>query len=90
MPKRSSKRADINEVAFSIVARATGGAAAPVDDAVDVAAEPDEATVRAAAAALGRRGGLRGGPARASALTPAKRRAIAKKAAAARWHGRKR
>ena len=33
----------------------------------------------------GRRGGLKGGSARASALSPEKRRAIAKKAAVARW-----
>jgi len=44
--------------------------------------------VRAAAAALGRRGGLKGGPARAAVLTPEKRSDIAKKAAAARWSAR--
>ncbi len=38
-----------------------------------------------AAVALGRRGGLKGGKARAAALSPEKRREIAKKAAAARW-----
>lgn len=38
-----------------------------------------------AAVALGRRGGLKGGPARAKALTADQRRAIARKAAAARW-----
>ena len=32
------------------------------------------------------RGGKKGGKARAKALTPAKRRAIAKKAAKSRWH----
>ena len=32
-----------------------------------------------------RKGGLRGGPSRAAALTPKRRRAIAKKASAARW-----
>jgi hypothetical protein len=37
-----------------------------------------------AAVALGRLGGIKGGTARAAALTPAKRKAIAKKAAAAR------
>jgi hypothetical protein len=41
--------------------------------------------VSAAAAALGRRGGLKGGPARAAALTPTKRSEIAKAAARARW-----
>jgi hypothetical protein len=38
-----------------------------------------------AAVSLGRRGGLKGGRARAAKLSPTKRRAIAKKAAAARW-----
>ncbi len=41
--------------------------------------------IRAAAAALGRAGGLKGGPARAKALTAKKRSEIAKKAAKARW-----
>jgi hypothetical protein len=38
-----------------------------------------------AAVALGRRGGLKGGKARAAALSPAERSAIGKKGAAARW-----
>ena len=38
-----------------------------------------------AAVALGRLGGLKGGPARAAKLSPAKRKAIAKRAANARW-----
>jgi hypothetical protein len=37
------------------------------------------------AVALGRLGGLRGGPARAAALTPRRRREIARAAALARW-----
>jgi hypothetical protein len=37
------------------------------------------------AAALGRLGGLKGGPARAAALTPERRRQIALAAARARW-----
>jgi hypothetical protein len=37
------------------------------------------------AAELGRLGGLRGGPARAKALTPARRREIARSAARKRW-----
>lgn len=41
--------------------------------------------ISAAAAALGRKGGLKGGLARAAALSPKKRSEIAKKAAAARW-----
>lgn len=38
-----------------------------------------------AAVALGRVGGPKGGAARAAALSPARRRAIARKAAQARW-----
>jgi hypothetical protein len=38
-----------------------------------------------AAVALGKLGGAKGGAARAAALSPAKRKAIAKKAARARW-----
>ena len=41
-----------------------------------------------AAAALGRLGGQKGGPARAAALSPARRRAIASAAARMRWHPR--
>jgi hypothetical protein len=41
--------------------------------------------IKNAAAELGRRGGLKGGPARAKQLSPEKRRQIAKKAAEARW-----
>jgi hypothetical protein len=40
------------------------------------------------AAALGRLGGLKGGPARAGALTAARRREIARKAARMRWKKR--
>ena len=39
----------------------------------------------AAAVALGRQGGLKGGKARAAALTAKRRKEIAQKAAAARW-----
>jgi len=42
--------------------------------------------IKSGAAALGRKGGLKGGPARAAALTAKKRSEIAKKAAKARWH----
>jgi hypothetical protein len=41
--------------------------------------------IKAAAAALGRQGGLKGGKARAAALTAKQRKDIAKKAAAKRW-----
>jgi hypothetical protein len=40
-------------------------------------------------ATIGRRGGIKGGKARAAVLTKARRRAIAKKAAKARWAAKK-
>ena len=77
MPNRSSKRPrDPNQLAKLIVDQATG--AAPVETPADEGKNP-------AAVALGRLGGLKGGKARANKLSAAKRKAIAKKAAAARW-----
>lgn len=79
MPKRSSKREDEAQTAVRImeaIAEKTEKREVPAD-------------VSAAAAALGRRGGLKGGPARAAKLSAKKRSEIAQKAAAARW-GKKR
>jgi hypothetical protein len=42
-------------------------------------------TKNAAAVSLGRKGGLKGGPARAAALTPEQRSQSARKAVTARW-----
>jgi len=47
---------------------------------------PAERTKNPAAVALGRLGGLKGGMARAAALTPKKRSQIAAKAAKTRWN----
>lgn len=76
MPDRSRKRpADLNSLAASIVHDATDDEPAqPVDDGKDPAA-----------VALGRKGGLKGGRARADRLTAEQRSAIARKAAAIRW-----
>lgn len=74
MPKRSSK--DLNQTAFSIVQQSTGQAA-PVS--------PPAPAKNPAAVALGRLGGLKGGKARAAALTAKKRKEIAQKAAKSRW-----
>jgi hypothetical protein len=73
MPKRSSnsKRLDANQLAASVVSRATG--------------TPKKHKKNPAAVALGRRGGLKGGKARAESLTPKERSEIAKRAAEARW-----
>ncbi len=73
MPKRSRK--DVNQAAFDIVAKATGTASKKVRK---VRKNPH-------AVALGRKGGLKGGAARAANLTPEQRREIAKLAAHARW-----
>jgi hypothetical protein len=45
--------------------------------------------LREAARKLGRRGGLKGGRARAEKLTPEERKKIARKAAKARWDKRR-
>jgi len=76
MPDRSRKRSrDLNELAASIVNDATDeDKTQPADDGKDPAA-----------VSLGRRGGLKGGKARAAKLTPERRSEIAKKAAASRW-----
>ncbi len=77
MPDRSRKRrpVDLNALAASIVADS-------VDEDKD---EPADDGKDPAAVALGRRGGLKGGRARADKLTAEQRRQIAQKAAAARW-----
>jgi hypothetical protein len=79
MPKRSGKKQDINEKAFSIVQQLTGQAPRPDSDKGK----------NPAAVALGRLGGLKGGKARAKSMTPRQLRKSAKKAAAARWAKKK-
>ncbi len=77
MPERSRKRrpADLNSLAASIVADSTDE---DKDEPADDGRDP-------AAVALGRKGGLKGGKARAAKLTPEQRSEIARKAAEARW-----
>lgn len=65
---------DTNQLAKLIVDIATGEEPVKGDDGKNPAA-----------VALGRLGGLKGGKARASKLTPEKRKEIAKKAAEKRW-----
>ncbi len=77
MPDRSRKRPrDLNQLAASIVDEATSDAPKPEDTRDPLAVE------------LGRRGGLKGGKARAEKLSAERRIEIAKKAAAARWANR--
>ena len=74
MPEKHPKRPrDLNQWAKRMVDLATGNATEPTS------------TKDAAAVALGRRGGLKGGAARAAKMTPERRAEIAKKAAQARW-----
>jgi hypothetical protein len=75
MPERSKKSRDVNALAAEILAEATG----------EPSAEPDKPGKDPAAVSLGRRGGLKGGVARAEKLTSERRSEIAKKAAQARW-----
>jgi hypothetical protein len=62
-------------------------AASIVNDATDEAPPPstDRKGQNPATVSLGRRGGLKGGRARANKLIPEQRSAIARKAAPARW-----
>ncbi len=86
MPKRSSKPkmpSDVNSLAARIAAMATD------ETPKESAKEPTpEELAHAAAVALGRLGGLRGGKARAASLSKTRRSAIAKKAAKARWRAK--
>lgn len=66
----TSKRRDFTQIALDVVKRATGEVTVPAPS------KKQES---------GRKGGLKGGTARAVKLAPDKRRAIAVKAAKARW-----
>ena len=81
MPTRSSKPRDHDFAtnARRVVEQAIGEklAGGPLDD--------PNAGKNPAAVTLGKLGGAKGGKARAEKLSPAKRKAIAKKAAKARW-----
>ena len=67
-------RKDFSQIAFDVVQQAIGEVVPePIDDKKKAAQES------------GRRGGLKGGTARAANLTPEQRSEIAKKAAAKRW-----
>jgi len=70
-------RPDTNEIAFRTVQAALGEAEKPEP--------PGQGPKHPKAVKRGRKGGKRGGKARAAELSPEKRRRIAKKAARARW-----
>ncbi len=74
--KRTKMPRDVNERA-KLILDLTIGEAEP---------EPESLPKDPAAVARGRLGGAKGGSARAAKLTPEERSAIARKAAAKRWH----
>ena len=77
MPDRSRKRPrDPNQLGKLIVDLATGEA----DETPE-----EEPKKNPAAVELGRKGGLKGGKARAAKMTPEQRSESARRAAAARW-----
>lgn len=72
MNKKSRGPKDANKLGKDIVDMVTGG----------IVFKKEKST---AAVELGRRGGLKGGRARADKLTPERRKEIAQKAAKSRW-----
>ena len=74
MANRSGIPRDVNKLAKAIVEEATDEAASDKNPA---------------AVALGRLGGLKGGPARMKALTKKQRSELGRRAALARWGNRK-
>jgi hypothetical protein len=71
MHKRSSR--DVNQAVASLI------------DSVIRKNDPEQSAKNPAAVALGKLGGIKGGPARAAVLSERRRRDIAKRAAQARW-----
>jgi hypothetical protein len=78
-PKRLPRPRDPIQLGKLMVDIATG----QIEDRIPET--PSDPTKNAAAVALGKLGGQKGGAARAAKLTPAQRQEIAKKAAAKRW-----
>lgn len=79
MVGKKNRPRDINQLAARIVSAATD------EEASWEVEQPDEPEKDPAAVALGRKGGKKGGKARAVKLTPERRSEIARLAARARW-----
>jgi hypothetical protein len=80
MAEKTPKRPrDLNQWAKRMVDIATGNSS-------DREPTPEEQGKDPAAVSLGRRGGLKGGKARAESMTPERRAEIARQAAAKRWN----
>jgi len=83
MPKRSRISQDANEIAFRVVQESIRDRSEPAP------APAKKRRKNPAAVALGRKGGLKGGHARAAAMTKAERSESARQAARARWQQEK-
>ena len=79
MKKQKNLSRDANKRAFEIVRLSIG----EQDEQISATKEPS--LISAYLANIGRKGGLKGGKARAKKLTPEQRKEIARKAASARW-----
>ena len=88
MPKRSRKPAsgEVNQIARSAVDQVTG-VSTPKPRKKAARKKPEKAK-DPHAVALGRKGGLKGGPARAAKLTKKQLSESARRAALARWTAR--
>ena len=84
MARRSRKPRDLNALAAAVVADAT-----TVEQPSAQPSKPTEDKLRLRAQTTGRKGGLKGGRARAKRLTPERRSEIAQKAARTRWSKKK-
>ena len=80
MPRRSSK-GDVSQNALRVVEQALGEQLKPTRKIMQFPPHKKNA----AAVALGKLGGMKGGKARAAELSPERRKEIAQKAAKARW-----
>ena len=80
-PRKKKREHDFAVTAFRVVQEATGQIEPKSEEA-----EPESIEGKNPhAVALGRLGGLKGGKARASKLTPEQRKEIARRAAQSRW-----
>ncbi len=85
--RRSSKKLprDANQLAAEIVRLSTEEPEEPEKEAPPIATPSPRSAISEYLAEIGRKGGLKGGKARAEKLTTERRKEIAIKAASARW-----
>jgi hypothetical protein len=76
---KRSPEPDVNQLAHHLIKATT------TEDSQPVFFPPTQADISRVMAELGRRGGKIGGKARATAMTPERRREVALKAARSRW-----